>query len=158
MSTLLNFGQDNQGQNAYAPQFPTDIYTATLINGGASSVTVPQNHSQWIMSISVQPGGEVGPRLPRRSGRVTPRSLRAPAPHGQPRIRAGGLDQEPEAPEREIRDGAPEEFRRAAPPGGHAREPAAVPARLQHDREHQAGECHYVVIVARRSTLASRAR
>ncbi len=59
MSTILNFGRDNQGYNAYAPQFPIDIFTASLVNGAASSVTVPQNHAQWVMSISVQPGGEV---------------------------------------------------------------------------------------------------
>lgn len=59
MSTILNFGTDASGLNAYAPKFPTDIFTATLSNGSAKSVTVPQNHSQWVMSVSVQPGGEV---------------------------------------------------------------------------------------------------
>lgn len=59
MSTVLNFGRDAQGMNAFAPKFPTDIFTATLTNGSAQSVTVPQNHAVWIMSISVQPGGEV---------------------------------------------------------------------------------------------------
>lgn len=59
MSTILNFGRDSQGMNAYAPQFPTDIFTATLTNGSAQSITVPQNHAQWVMSVSVQPGGEV---------------------------------------------------------------------------------------------------
>lgn len=59
MSTILAFGNDAQGLNAYAPRFPTDIFTATLTNGSAQSVTVPQNHSQWIMSISIQPGSDV---------------------------------------------------------------------------------------------------
>ena len=34
-------------------------------------------------------------RLPRRGRCVAPRPLRAPAPHRQPRVRAGGLDPEP---------------------------------------------------------------
>lgn len=59
MSTVLNFGRDVQGYNAYAPLFPTDIFTATLAANTASSVTVPGNYPRWIMSISVQPGGEV---------------------------------------------------------------------------------------------------
>lgn len=59
MSTQLNFGRDSQGYNAYAPKFPTDIFTATLTNGSAQSITLPQNHSVWVMSVSVQPGGEV---------------------------------------------------------------------------------------------------
>lgn len=59
MSTKLNFGRDNQGYNAYAPLFPTDIFTATLAAGTASSVTVPSNSAAWIMSVSVIPGGEV---------------------------------------------------------------------------------------------------
>jgi|ERR1700722_616603 len=59
MSTKLNFGRDNQGLNAYAPQFPTDIFTATLAAGTASSVVVPSNFDMWIMSIAIQPGGEV---------------------------------------------------------------------------------------------------
>ena len=57
MSTLLNFGRDVQGFNAYAPQFPTDIYTATLAASTAESVTVPANYSTWIMYVRVQPNG-----------------------------------------------------------------------------------------------------
>lgn len=62
-STVLNFGRDVQGFNAYAPQFPTDIFSATLTNGSAQSVTVPQNHSQWIMSLSIQAGCAIWVRL-----------------------------------------------------------------------------------------------
>ena len=59
MSTLLNFSRDVQGYNAYAPQFPTDIFTATLADGTAESVTVPSNFPVWIMTISITPGSEV---------------------------------------------------------------------------------------------------
>lgn len=57
MSTLLNFGRDVQGFNAYAPQFPTDIYTATLAASTAESVTVPSNYPSFIMVVRVQPNG-----------------------------------------------------------------------------------------------------
>lgn len=59
MSTHLNFGRDTQGYNAYAPQFPTDIVTAILVANTAETITVPANFKQWVMSISVEPGGEV---------------------------------------------------------------------------------------------------
>lgn len=59
MSTLLNFGRDMQGMNAYAPQFPTDIFTATLTVGTGSSVTVPVSHAVWIMYVRVEPTGYV---------------------------------------------------------------------------------------------------
>ena len=51
ISTQLNFGRDVQGFNAYAPQFPTDIFTATLAAGAAESVTVPSNNPIWIMYV-----------------------------------------------------------------------------------------------------------
>jgi glycine/D-amino acid oxidase-like deaminating enzyme len=57
-------------------------------------------------------------------------------------LRAGTYHppQEPEAPDREDRGGAAQEFRRAAPGrldgGGRAEQ---LPARLQHDRERAAG-------------------
>jgi hypothetical protein len=57
MSTLLNFGRDVQGLNAYAPQFPTNIVTATLAVGVAESVTVPANFETWRMYVRVQPAG-----------------------------------------------------------------------------------------------------
>ena len=56
-STQLNFGRDVQGFNAYAPSFPTDIYTATLAASTAESVTVPGNAPVWIMYVRVQPNG-----------------------------------------------------------------------------------------------------
>lgn len=57
ISTELNFGRDVQGFNAYAPQFPTDVYTATLAASTATSVTVPSNKPSWIMYVRVQPNG-----------------------------------------------------------------------------------------------------
>lgn len=57
MSSQLIFGRDVQGFNAYAPLFPTDIFTATLAAGTASHVIVPSNYPSWIMYIRVQPNG-----------------------------------------------------------------------------------------------------
>jgi hypothetical protein len=57
MSTLLQFGRDVQGYNAIAPQFPTDIFTATLAASTAETVTVPANYPVWIMYVRVQPNG-----------------------------------------------------------------------------------------------------
>ena len=57
MSTLLNFGRDVQGLNANAPQYPTDIWTATLAANTAESVTVPGNYPSFIMHVTVQPTG-----------------------------------------------------------------------------------------------------
>ncbi len=59
MSTTLNFGRDVQGLNAYAPQFPTDIFTATLVTASVQTITVPGNVPAWIMTISITPGGEI---------------------------------------------------------------------------------------------------
>jgi hypothetical protein len=59
MSTFLNFGRDVQGYNAYAPQFPTDIFTATLAANTAESITIPSNYAVWIMYVRVQPTGYV---------------------------------------------------------------------------------------------------
>lgn len=55
--TILNFGRDVQGLNAYAPSFPADIYTATLAAGAASSVIVPGKVPVYIMYVRVQPNG-----------------------------------------------------------------------------------------------------
>jgi hypothetical protein len=57
MSTELAFGRDMQGYNAYAPQFPTDIFTATLAASTAESITIPSNYPVWIMYVRLQPNG-----------------------------------------------------------------------------------------------------
>lgn len=59
MSTLLNFGRDVQGMNAYAPQLPKDIYTATLIANTSVDIGVPPSSDVWIMYVRVQPSGWV---------------------------------------------------------------------------------------------------
>ena len=56
MSTLLEFGRDVQGYNAYAPQPSTNMFSATLSNGAASTITIPATFQQWVVSFSVQPG------------------------------------------------------------------------------------------------------
>lgn len=57
MTTELSFGRDAQGYNAYAPQFPTDIFTATLAAATAKSITIPSNYPAWIMYVRIQPNG-----------------------------------------------------------------------------------------------------
>jgi hypothetical protein len=57
--TVLSFGRDAQGYNAYAPQFASDNYSATITTGTAATVTVPSNHAYWIAVFSMQPGTNV---------------------------------------------------------------------------------------------------
>lgn len=57
--TQLNFAHDAQGFNTYAPRFPSDIFTATLSNGSAQSVTTPSYALTFIMTVSATPGGSV---------------------------------------------------------------------------------------------------
>lgn len=56
MTTSLEFGRDIQGYNAYAPRPSTNIFSATLVNGAASTITLPQDYKSWIVAFSYQPG------------------------------------------------------------------------------------------------------
>ncbi len=59
MSTILHFARDDQAYNAYAPQPSTNIYSATLVNGADSFITMPLSQPEWIVSFSYQPGTNV---------------------------------------------------------------------------------------------------
>jgi hypothetical protein len=55
----LSFGRDVQGYNAYAPQDSTVKYSATITNGAATSITIPNSYTTWIAAFSSQPGTNV---------------------------------------------------------------------------------------------------
>lgn len=59
MSVVLNFGRDASGYNAFSPSPSNNKYSATLVNGAASSVTVPSTSSLWDVVFSYQPGDSV---------------------------------------------------------------------------------------------------
>ena len=59
MSTLLSFGRDVQGFNAYAPQPSTNKWSATITTGNATSITVPSNFQTWIVAFAYEPGTDV---------------------------------------------------------------------------------------------------
>lgn len=59
MTTKLMFGRDNQGYNAYAPQFADQHFSATIVNGAETTFTIPSNFAVWIISFSYQPGSTV---------------------------------------------------------------------------------------------------
>lgn len=59
MTTQLMFGRDNQGYNAYAPEFATNHFSATLVNGAERTFTVPSDFSAYIASFSYQPGSTI---------------------------------------------------------------------------------------------------
>jgi hypothetical protein len=51
----LNFGRDQQGYNAYAPQPSTVKYSATITNGTPTSITVPSSYAVWVVSFRYYP-------------------------------------------------------------------------------------------------------
>lgn len=56
MATKLLFGRDIQGYNSFSPQPSDNIFSATLVNGAASTITIPTSESEWIVAFSIQPG------------------------------------------------------------------------------------------------------
>lgn len=60
-ATGLNFGRDAHGYNAYAPVPSNNIWTATLADGTASSITLPTlgANQYWVVSFRYQPGTSV---------------------------------------------------------------------------------------------------
>jgi hypothetical protein len=58
-STVLNFGRDAQGYNAYAPATANDKWSATITNGSETHITIPSTHQTWIAAFSYQPGTNV---------------------------------------------------------------------------------------------------
>lgn len=59
MSTLLEFGRDVQGYNAFAPQTATDKWSATLASGVESHITVPSTASVWVAAFSYESDAKV---------------------------------------------------------------------------------------------------
>ncbi len=54
-ATVLNFGRDAQGYNAYAPAPSNNKWAATITDGAATSVTVPSTHQTWVVSFRFYP-------------------------------------------------------------------------------------------------------
>ena len=56
MSTILSFGRDTQGLNAFSSPFSTNTYSATLASGAESTITVPSNFQNWLAVFCFEPG------------------------------------------------------------------------------------------------------
>lgn len=59
MSTILNFGRDVQGYNAYAPSPAINKISVTLPNLTPASFIVPSNFENWIVVFSNQSGSNL---------------------------------------------------------------------------------------------------
>lgn len=59
MTTQLGLNRDAQGIPIYAPNFATNHFSATLVNGSEQTFTVPGDSLEWIASFSYQPGATV---------------------------------------------------------------------------------------------------
>lgn len=59
MSVYLNLERDIAGNTAYAPLPSTDGWSATITNGAETHITVPSNHTYWVVSLSYQPGTNI---------------------------------------------------------------------------------------------------
>ena len=59
MTALLNFGSDIKGYNTFASPISTDKFSATIAAAGNTTLTVPSNYNNWIVSFSFQPGSDI---------------------------------------------------------------------------------------------------
>jgi len=59
MSQVLNFARDVQGYNTFAAGVSTNKFSATLLAAGNSTITVPSNFTNWVVSFSYTPGADV---------------------------------------------------------------------------------------------------
>lgn len=63
MSIQVNFARDVQGYNTFAAPVSGDMYSANLLAGGNSTITLPTNANRWIVSFSFQPGSDCWVRV-----------------------------------------------------------------------------------------------
>lgn len=54
-ATVLNFGRDSQGYNAYAPAPSNNKWSAAITDGSATSFNVPSTHQTWVVSFRYYP-------------------------------------------------------------------------------------------------------
>jgi hypothetical protein len=59
MSQPINFARDVNGYNTFAPPVSTNKYSANLLSGGHSTITVPTNVPYWVVNFSFQPGSDM---------------------------------------------------------------------------------------------------
>lgn len=59
VGTVLDFGRDINSYNAYAPRPSTNVYSATITNGNATSITLPSDHPEYIVALAYTPGASV---------------------------------------------------------------------------------------------------
>jgi hypothetical protein len=59
MTTVLNFGRDNAGYNAFAPAPSTNLFGTLLTINTAAAFTIPDDYENWIVVFSYSPGAAV---------------------------------------------------------------------------------------------------
>jgi|SRR5688572_10159980 len=58
-NTLLHFGRDDQGYNAFAPPPSNLKYSSTLTVGIDTSITVPSSAKTWTVVFSLEGGSSI---------------------------------------------------------------------------------------------------